>query len=78
MRSKWWTRIIIVFSILTWLVVGAAGSIYYWTKNFPLTTRNCAGVLPGSIAGPFVWMLSIELPDDPGRVLIEAREPWGE
>lgn len=48
--------LLLIAIILLWLIVGATGFIYWWTREYDLTVDEIIIVIMVSIAGPISWL----------------------
>lgn len=46
----------IPFLIILWLLIGAVGFWYFWTKDFDLTTKDLGLLFAYSTFGPIAWI----------------------
>lgn len=50
------TTLIIIIAIVAWWIIGFAGFIYWWTKDYDFTLREMSMAVAAGIIGPFSWL----------------------
>ena len=61
--------------ILLWLVVGASGFIFWWTRDFDLTTNEIVLVVLTGLCGPIAWIIGLGMHGfRTPRILIKRRK----
>jgi hypothetical protein len=61
--------------ILLWFIVGASGFIFWWTRNFDLTTNEIFIFVPTGLLGPLSWLIGWFLHESKApRTLIKRRK----
>lgn len=66
---------LIIIVVLAWLISGHKSFVYWWTKDYDLTTRELALSIFISIVGPFAYLAGRGIHGDKGtKVLKKKRE----
>lgn len=62
--------------IISWLVVGAASHIWWWTKDHDYTASNIIITLFAAISGPISFVIGWTIHGEPfvPKILIRKRE----
>lgn len=74
---------IVITIIIAWLIVGACGFIFWWTKDFDFTTSQIPVCIAASLMGPiswvFGWALDLIFGDDDDErepvIIFKQRKP---
>jgi hypothetical protein len=70
---------IICSGLLVWLLSGAASFVYWWTKDYDLTTGNLPTLLIASLIGPLAFWVGWSIHSKEGtRVLVSRSKERGE
>lgn len=72
MDYKDWEMILIIL----WLIIGAAGFVFWWTREFDLTLEMAVFGVFASLIGPLAWVLGYFIHSGPKDdiILIRSRK----
>jgi hypothetical protein len=70
--------VIFLLALLIWFVVGALSFIFWWTKDFDLTSNNIPSLLVSALIGPLAfyngWLVHIQKNFGTPRVLMKRKK----
>lgn len=60
--------------IISWLLIGISGVIYWWTTEYDYTLDEIPFTLIGSILGPITWIIGWTVHGKSSYILIKKRD----
>ena len=64
---------LITLSIIAWAALGEAGFIYWWTRDYDITTDEIVMLIIAPIMGPINWIIGWSIHEH-SKIIIKRKD----